>query len=391
MSDRLREAAAEVFARAVGHPPPMEPFAAVITGAAKVWKDHQQFDASGALRDAPNVPLAIPFPTTNPPTTIDFDDCTTRGTPNADGFYVSELLPRGVWPCRYRWTAVRGSLHSEACGFREEMDTPGEWVPWRQAFYAVNVSHGTLTAGSASNKEQPWIEDPKLNYPYLRLGTIVIMAWGDISAITGGSPAFGFFFTHRLDFPRTVNCKPAGGSNPLAVGCCIQFFVGGCTDPTNFDCVAQIFCAHDADDCSTQAGGQPTLFLGDGVDCADVIDPFDGSIAINGFNCLGTDDIQSGCCIFQRAPDGTITSQSCTPKDVCDQWVANDPSGDSSYLGPCVDCPPEPLFPNGEICECFDGGPGFVEEGDPVFDARPRIDAAGLLYVTPTHELVRCV
>lgn len=197
-----------------GRPMPATVFPAIITGKAL-----PQFPVAPYA----NQPLQDPLPTcTDPPLS---EDCSTYNAPDANGHFADELLPCGVWPVRYRWTAPAIGLDSELCGFR--LTESGEVRPWRQAMYAVNTSHVIA-------------QDRKLHYPYVRPGTPILMAYGPIGAVTGDAPMYGFYFQHMMDPLHGTRDCPAV-IDPGSTCCCCEIPLSsgppiyGCT--TIFNCL----------------------------------------------------------------------------------------------------------------------------------------------------------
>lgn len=219
-------------AASTAHPAHQLIFPATITGVAKPYPLIQS-------RDAPTVDIDTDQDCTDPP---DIGDCSVSQTPDSEGFYPDEVLPCGVYPARYRWIADAGALSSEGCGYRKnEMD---EWVPWRQANYAVNVAHS--------------VQDAKLDYPYVKPGTPVIMYYTRLSNMAdySGGIGWGYAFIHYMDPPGTQTCPP---DNPQAAqGCCIIT-----TSPTT----RTLLCSTE-EQCDAFEGGTITSeFLGFGINC----------------------------------------------------------------------------------------------------------------------------
>lgn len=224
--------------RSTGHPPPQTVFPAYITGVAKAYPLMQG-------RDSPSVTIDAAAKCTDP---VDLDNCSLAQTHDAEGFYPDEFLPCGVYPTRYRWRAVDSALTSEGCGLRQ--DDQGDWIKWRQALYAVNVSHS--------------VQDSKLDYPYVKPGTAVIMYFARLSNMPGysGGTGWGFAFVHHSDPPGTQTCPPGAGFEPQ--GCCIITLPGGGTVP---------FCADEASCDAFNDGINTAEFLGIGVNCPEPPSP----------------------------------------------------------------------------------------------------------------------
>ena len=177
---------------------PMEEliFPAMITGVAK-----PQFVA----RDYPNCRLVDPQPPCED--SPEYIDCSGADVPDANGFFPESFLPCGVWPVRYRWRAEIGGASSEVCGRRIVNEI---WKPWKQTHYAVNTAHVT--------------QDPELNYPYLRPGTLVIMQFSDLTLLPlmAGGPRYGFSFHHMTDPLGTIAICPEPGTS-TRMGCCYYY------------------------------------------------------------------------------------------------------------------------------------------------------------------------
>lgn len=215
--------AAQLFEHEFGVIVPQAAFPATLTGIAHPMPGQRE-------REFANSPLKASLPScTDPERLEDCFDLTAIGTPNQYGFYADEYLPCGVAPVRYRWTAPEIGIHSEGCGYRTKENV---MVPWRQAFYAVNVSHGSAD-GSMTYQDRNLDYGPVPNavnpnsYPFLPAyrGLPVIMAWGYIGNLTNDTPTFGFFFTHMTDAIGIGVCRqqtPPQGAIPY---CC--YYIDG--------------------------------------------------------------------------------------------------------------------------------------------------------------------
>lgn len=216
--------------RSTAHPTPNLIFPAIITGVAKPFPQKNG-------RDAPTVDLDTDANCTDPG---DVGNCGLVQTPDSEGFYPDEFLPCGVYPTRYRWVEDGGNHSSEGCGWRK--DEQGQWVRWRQALYAVNISHT--------------VEDSKLDYPYVKPGTPVMMFYARLSNLDdyNGGTGWGFAFIHKSDPPGTQLC-PTGAQ---VGGCCIL------TDSQGFEIK---FCATEQECEDFNNPPNSTVFLGLGVSC----------------------------------------------------------------------------------------------------------------------------
>jgi hypothetical protein len=227
------DAAVEEYTSIMGAPLGELIFPAMITGVAK-----PQF----TTRPHASCRLADTQPECGD--TDPYMDCSAYDTPNASGYYPDSFLPCGVWPARYRWRAEFGSASSETCGFRKTGAAPDEiWLPWRQAYYAINTAHVS--------------QDRELDYPYIPPGTLVIMQFADLAALTGetGGPRFGFSFHHMSDpLGNIIPCPVPGPSleegccqygSPIEIICCSEdqcIVLGGWWQPTEDDCEVDVNC-----------------------------------------------------------------------------------------------------------------------------------------------------
>lgn len=321
-----RDAHIQAFQRAFGLPIPTYVFPAIITGRA--WPQN-------LLRpNIPNVAIDPDLPCNEPDQPADPDDCTYVQTPDpVEGLYPDEFLPCGVTPIRYRWVATHDpNLHSEACGFRLLDD--GSYKLWRQAFYAVNVSH--------------FYQDSAINFDPIVPGTNVHIAFGDISLITGGNPKYGFFFSVMTDPWGSKTCPRPGapGSNE---GCCIlrstvtgQVDFGYCT--TALDCSMQ----------QDFPGGYwtfeqtpaPDWPLPACADCAVPVDPEDLEIVC----CIVGDDL------------GNEFFRECITRAACQDYALQGFTTTEDVTGE-TDCPFEPCV----------GVGGGVEPGGPPINLDSRL------------------
>lgn len=222
-ADQQVEKTLQVLEHATGRPPPILPFPAVITGKVlpKVsWSPRPYANSrpevapggggiGGPIADTPPIcfaPLGGGF--IGPDTLPDTD------------------LPDGVWPVRYRWRSVWGNTNSEElCGWLQRAadnpDAPQQSLEWRDAFTAINTAH--------------LVQDPALDYPYIRTGTLVIMCLGDISQLGSRSQKIGFFFHHMTDVGAAIRC-PAPPP-PIELTCCT--LLGG--PPPGFSCNCMLY------------------------------------------------------------------------------------------------------------------------------------------------------
>mgnify|MGYP001203855144 CR=1 FL=1 len=202
------------YVSVMGAPLPELVFPATITGIAK-----PQYTEAGRWPGA-SVGLAVPQPDGSDP--AGYMDCASADTPDARGFYLDSFLPRTVFPVRYRWRAEFYAASSEGCGWRQLAD--GTFLPWRQCWFAVNTAHHT--------------QDGQLDYPFIRAGTLVIMQFSDLTAITGttGGPRYGFSFNHMADpIGEVVACSEQVST---IIGCCDYYDAGS----TMYACLTEDEC-----------------------------------------------------------------------------------------------------------------------------------------------------
>lgn len=201
-----------IVSRASGYPIPVYPFPAVITG--KVLPKFKPTNQGGTDCNTPGIDCSRPWPNSpfvpDDPCTdpTDLDNCDDDAPPDTH-------LPCGVPMVRYKWEAPLIGLSSRMCGFRK--NTQGNFLRWRQAFYAVNTAHAT--------------QDPGIDYDYVPDDMLVQMCFGDIELITGGTPKYGFFFHHMSDPPGANLCVDQN-----ECGCCIGYDPNFPTIPVGRDC-----------------------------------------------------------------------------------------------------------------------------------------------------------
>lgn len=357
----LREPQSAAFWRAVsastGQPPPMIPFPAEITGLAR-----PRFPYQGRI--SASILLADPYPPcTDLPAIY---DCETDDIPDADGFYPPVDLPCGVWPARYSWRSDATGLSSDGCGLFKT--AAGVWRTWRHGLYAMN--------------EQEMFIDPKLDYPFVRPGTPVIMGFGPIPAQAMANPTdaetmgWGFFFSHHVDPKGTQACAgsqciPEGGGE----GCC-QVWIG------NIDCIPiqllNEFCQAGATclqqtTCIPGAGGAIGIFLGFQAPCPDDGIGHDGSCA---------DPNVCGCCYYNANSPGGV-HQECSTRGLCDALF------DLGWVDQFVECGvcAEATNPGDPCCISEEAG-GAQPAGNPVMIDEGAIGRRR--YVTPHHKVGGC-
>lgn len=334
--DALASAVAAINAASGGTPIPNGPFAAHITGIAKPL--HVE-------RDSPNQVLITPYPACTDP--VGVFDCSTIAVPDVNGLFPPEFLPCGIWPMRYRWKAEWSNLTSELCGWLEDT-TAGTAKLWRQAFYAINVSH--------------WLQERQIDYRYVKPGMLVQMFFTDISAITGGNPKWGFAFSHMTDPVALTTCPIGGEFEPDLAGCC-HIFINGIEVATQ--------CVPDAAECQSCCASPPIQTA-----------TFDGPST----NCVSQECFQVeqpvGCCVL-FPEDGSQCTQACLTEDDC-TYLRN--SGQYSqqqsyWAGANVGCEDNGCNPGGAF-GCGSGGTAAP---------KPGLSGTPGKYVVKDHKLARCV
>jgi hypothetical protein len=211
-----RDRVTAIYEHTLGFRIPQAPFPATIVGIVHPMPGQRE-------REWANSKLsATPGPCDDP---AGLDECFgSESTPDARGFYAEEFLPCGIAPVRYRWVSSSGPGHSEGCGYRL---AGGELVTWRQAFYAVNVAHGSAD-GAISPQDRdvdygpaPGQDSPN-EYPFCPsyLGLPVIMAFGYIGHLTNDTPKWGFFFTHSHDPVGVAPCAASPDPPTNNPWCC---------------------------------------------------------------------------------------------------------------------------------------------------------------------------
>lgn len=210
---------------------------------------------------------------------------------------------------------------------------------WRQANYAINVSH--------------YYQRPELDYPMLTPGALVHIAFGPVGMITGNTPEYGFYFTMMTDPPGCKEC-PTGLIVTPIVGCCVEFeinsglsFPQGCTTPEECDQY-------------TIPPFSVGLWQGAGADCDPPFGP-----------CPGPEDFEEVCCVLDMGTE--FESKFCIQRQFCELYIGGGTTVDI-ITDPEYPCPVEPCV----SASVLEERPG-----------RPRSDG-GFLSVTTNYKVGTC-